>query len=107
MTDSPPPVAWDFWHDEYPAMASRKENSDAIVRSDYQLIESFALPEAAWWKFYRPLEERITQLRDKYSAGDDEEEAMATLDAVQREIEVFRASEGSYSYVFYLARRPR
>jgi len=106
LTPNPPPIAWDFWHREYPAMASREKNGDAIERANYQLIESFALPEAAWWAFYGPLEERIARLREKYAAGEHAEAAAKTLDEVQREIDIYRASNGSYSYVFYVARRP-
>ena len=106
LTPNPPPIARDFWHRDYPAMTSREKNGDAIERANYQLIESFALPEAAWWAFYGPLEERIARLREKYAAGEHTEAAAKTLDEVQREIDVFRASSSSYSYVFYVARRP-
>ena len=112
LTDDPPAIAADFWHTNYPGMASRDENLRAAERAGYESIDSFVLPESAWQDFYGPLEERIAQLRNKYSdrysdtASDEAQSALATLDQVQEEIDVFHAREGSYSYVFYIARRP-
>ena len=107
LTPDPPRIARDFWNVEYPDMASREQNIRAITRANYQPMESFVLPEAAWWDYYGPLEERVARLRDQYASAYAAPGALATLDEMQREIDVFRASEGSYSYVFYLARRPR
>ena len=107
LTPDPPAIARDFWSVEYPGMASREQNIRAIARANYQPVESFALPEAAWSGYYGPLEERVAQLREKYASADNAPGALETLDAMQREIDVFRASQGSYSYVFYVARRPR
>ncbi len=102
LTDDPPRVVREFWQDEYPGMASREENVRAVERSGYQPVDSFALPASVWREFYRPLKERVAGLRDKYVSVEDAQE---TLDSMQREIDVFGASEGSYSYVFYVARR--
>jgi SAM-dependent methyltransferase len=104
LSDDPPGVAREFWESEYPGMASREENTRSAERAKYQPVDSFALPDTAWSNYYGPLEERIALLRGKYASVED---AQATLDSMQREIDVFRASEGSYSYVFYVARRPR
>jgi ubiquinone/menaquinone biosynthesis C-methylase UbiE len=108
LTDDPPPNAADFWRTHYPAMQSRAENLRAVERAGYQSIESFVLPEAAWQGYYGPLEDRVAVLRTKYGAAQSDETpgAISTLDEIQEEIDVFRASQGSYSYVFYIARRP-
>lgn len=106
LSDSPPRIAREFWQQEYPEMASRQQNCDTIEHSDYQLVESFALPESAWWSYYRPLEVRVAELRKKYAASEHAAAAAETLDEMQQEIDVLRASENSYSYVFYVARRP-
>jgi SAM-dependent methyltransferase len=105
LTSDPPRVARDFWSNSYPAMGSRDQNVDAVARAGYQPRECFALPDTAWWDYYGPLEERIARLRDKYAAAADATGALETLDSMQREIDVFRASAGSYSYVFYIACR--
>jgi ubiquinone/menaquinone biosynthesis C-methylase UbiE len=105
LTDDPPAMAAEFWQRNYPGMKSRAENLGAAERAGYESIESFVLPATAWQGFYGPLEERIALLREKY-AGDETPGALSTLDPIQEEIDVFRASEGSYSYVFYIARRP-
>jgi SAM-dependent methyltransferase len=106
LTPDPPTVARDYWASSYPTMGSRDQNLAAVASAGYQPVECFVLPDTAWWEFYGPLEERIALLRDKYASAEDATGAMETLDAEQREIDVFRASAGSYSYVFYIARRP-
>ena len=108
LTDDRPAVASDFWQSNYPAMKSRAENLRAVERAGYQAIQSFVLPEEAWQGYYGPLEDRVALLRKKYgrAKGHDNPGALSTLDSIQDEIDVFRASQGSYSYVFYIARRP-
>lgn len=113
LTDDPPSIAADFWRSNYPDMKSRAENLRAAERAGYTSIESFVLLEAAWQAYYGPLEERIALLRKQYgraqsgrAQSDETPGATSTLDQIQEEIDVFRASQGSYSYVFYIARRP-
>ncbi len=92
-----------FWEEEYPAIRTISENLDTFERAGYTNIGHFALPESAWWDdYYLPIEERLIHLREKYQ---DSAAARATIDNMQREIDLYRRYSDYYGYVFYIARR--
>ncbi|HPQ67926.1 MAG TPA: class I SAM-dependent methyltransferase [bacterium] len=92
-----------FWQQEYPAMATVKENLRTIRANGYELIDHFTLPEDAWWgPYYLPLEARLNMFREKY-AGD--KERLQVVEMSQTEIEQYRKYSAYYGYVFYLLRR--
>ncbi|MGQ9366559.1 SAM-dependent methyltransferase [Azospirillum sp. ST 5-10] len=103
LTDSPPAGAAAFWRDAYPAMRGEAANRAAAERLGYAVLETFALPREAWWdEYYRPLEERIAERRERHP-GDAAWQAV--LDAEAAEIDVWRRFGASFGYVFYLLRR--
>lgn len=91
-----------FFADEYPAMATVESNLDAIQARKYKVLEHFALPESAWWEYYRPLEKRLEEFRDKYS---EDPGKMAVVDSCQTEIDSYRKYSAHYGYTFFLLRR--
>lgn len=100
----PPPEVKESFAADYPSMGSVAEVLAAIERAGFSLIDHFALPDAAWWDdFYRPMQLRIAELREKYK-GDAE--ALATLAELAREPEMHRRHSECYGYEFFVTRRP-
>ena len=101
--DPPPEVKASFDLD-YPTMGTAADVVAAIQRSGFELIGHFTLPDEAWWDdFYRPMEQRIIQLRRKY--GNDAE-TLAVLDQLAQEPVMHRNHSDCYAYEFFVARRP-
>jgi len=103
LVDRPPAPAAAFWAANHPAMATVGENCAAAEAAGYRIVDTFALPAAAWWdEYYDPLSARAAELRRRHG-GD-----MAwvrLLDAVEAEIDLYRRHAEAYGYVFYLLRR--
>ena len=96
----PPGEVKSYWGKEYPEMKSVEQNRRIIRAAGYAETGHFILPESSWWEpYYRPMQERIDQLRQKY-AGDAD--ASGSLDQIEREIEMYRRYPTWYGYVFYL-----
>ncbi len=69
----------------------------------FKLISSIPLPEDAWWdEYYKPLELRITKLRDKYK---DDPEAHAIFERHKKEINMVRANPKAFSSAFYILQK--
>ncbi|PWC55171.1 class I SAM-dependent methyltransferase [Azospirillum sp. TSO22-1] len=103
LSGTPPADARAFWAEAYPAMATEAENRAAAERAGWRVLETFALPASAWWdEYYRPLEERIADFRERHPL---DERWTAVLDAAAAEIDLYRRFGASYGYVFYLLRR--
>ncbi len=103
LRDDPAAELKEFWEAEYPAMSTRSVNESAIAASGYQLLETFALPDSDWWdNYYKPLEARAREMRQKY-AGD--QEALEVISVTEKEIELFQKFSDFYGYVFYLMRK--
>jgi serine/threonine-protein kinase HipA len=100
LTDDPPDEARAFWRANYPAMGTVSENRRRAEGAGLEVIDSFALPAAAWWDdFYTPLLGRVAQLRPTATG-----ELIGLLDETEREIDLYRKHGDSYGYVFYLLR---
>lgn len=88
---------------EYPAMGDMAACRRLVTAAGYELAGDFVLPASAWWDdYYRPMERRISALRDRYQ-GDDVAEAV--LAECQEEIDVYRRHGDCYGYGFFVARR--
>lgn len=75
----------------------------AIGRSGFPLVAHFTLPDEAWWDdFCTPMEQRIVELRGKYT-GDAE--AMGVLDKLAQEPNRHRRYSDCYAYEFFVVRR--
>jgi ubiquinone/menaquinone biosynthesis C-methylase UbiE len=92
-----------FWQAEYPAITTVNDNLSIANGCGYEIISHFILPSEAWWThYYRPIEQRLPELRLKYQ---DNPEAMSILDCEYDEIEMFRKYHEYYGYVFFILKR--
>ena len=99
LTRAAPELVQRFLAKEYAAMADLDENRAKVAQAGYELSGDFVLPEADWWDgYYTELESRIAAMRN--ANPDDIVEVV--LAEEQQEIDVFRAREDSYGYVFYV-----
>jgi SAM-dependent methyltransferase len=103
LVPDPPAEAVAFWARNYPAMGTIERNCQLVADAGYVDANGFVLPIHDWHNYYGPGERRVEELREKY-AGDNE--ALATLDEMQREYDLFRACPDAYGYVFYVMRKP-
>ena len=103
LTGHPPAEARAFWAENYPAMTTEAANRAAAERTGWRVLETHTLPASAWWdKYYRPLEARIAERRERHTL---DPAWTAVLDAEAAEIDLYRRFGASYGYVFYLLRR--
>lgn len=104
LVSNPPEEPRAFWARTYPGMQSVEDNRRAVAAAGYIDLATFVLPTQDWWdNYYGPAEARLAELRAKY-AGDTE--ALAALNEIQREYDLFRQYSDSYGYVFYVMRKP-
>lgn len=98
---STPPVEAKAYLDKvYPDIKSVEEVRRMAAGSGYQVIESFNLPDRAWWDdYYTPMLARIKILRRK-NAGVGAAEAVYTK--CELEAEMFRRHSSSYGYAFFV-----
>jgi len=100
LRDDPPQELQTFWSTGYPGMQSWSENERSVRQAGYTLLESFALPQQAWWEYYRPVEQKIRAMRERYR-GDSE--ALEVLQIEEQEIDLYRRYGDYYGYVFFVA----
>jgi ubiquinone/menaquinone biosynthesis C-methylase UbiE len=108
LTKSRPEATSSYWKNHYPAMLDLRDNLAAIDDAGYQQIGNFALPESDWWDvFYRDLSAEVREYKRQHRASANEEyEGQAVIELLEDEMETLRKSQGSYSYVFYIMRKP-
>lgn len=100
LVDSPQEEVKSFFGEAYPAMQTVAGNTELIRESRYSLIDTFTLPESAWWDgYYGPMEKRISELREKHS---QEPAILEVLDGEQKEIDLYRRHSDTYGYVFFV-----
>lgn len=103
FTDTPTQECRDFFAKEYPAMVHEGEAQRMIRDAGYSILNSLQLPDAAWWDYYYiPLSRRLDVLKKEYSADQEVQALLGTLD---KEIEVFRMHSCEYGYSFFIARK--
>lgn len=102
--ENPPAEVQASFDLDYPAMG-RVDDVVAIVKaSEFDLIGHFTLPNDAWWDdFYTPMEQRIHQLRGKYSRSAED---LVILDILSQEVEMHRRYADYYAYEFFVTRHP-
>lgn len=97
-----PKRAFDFFHNEYPAITDVPGNLARIEACGFEIVGHFTLPDEAWWTdYYTPLSERLEQAREKYR-GDAT--AQLFLDDTEEELRVRREFGDSFGYEFIVAR---
>ncbi|WP_309085538.1 class I SAM-dependent methyltransferase [Chelativorans sp.] len=101
LQDNPSRAASEFFRSCYPDMRAAPENVTTARELGYTVLDTHTLPQEAWIdRYYDVLEPRARALQDH------EDDAVRHLaQQVSREIEVFRTSQGSYGYVFYVLQR--
>ncbi len=101
IREEAPKVVREFFEAGYPQMQTIQRNVQIAHASGYKPLETFTLPAEAWIDgYYEILEPRAKALL-KHPDETVREFASETI----KEIEVFRQSEGSYGYVFYVLQR--
>lgn len=104
LKPDPPEEVRSFWNEAYPAIRNVEANLHAVREAGLEPAGHFVLPDSAWLEeYYRPLQERIGLLRKAYAGRPD---ALAMLDAEDRERELFRRYSAWYGYVFFVCRKP-
>jgi SAM-dependent methyltransferase len=104
LRPDPPAECQCFFAAAYPAIASIDQNLAVIKACGYEVISHYTLPTSSWHEeYYRPLEERIGVLRERYASDPDR---IGVLQSFQTEIEIYRKYCDYYGYVFYVISRP-
>ncbi len=103
LRPDPPQAIRNRWHGVFPGIGSVGDYLARVTACGYKEMGHFALPEDAWWiAYYRPLAERIQQLREQY-AGDST--AQKVLDQEQREVELYWQHRAWYGSAFLVMQR--
>ncbi|MFC2085290.1 class I SAM-dependent methyltransferase, partial [Bacteroidota bacterium] len=103
LKKDPPKELINFWNREYPNIKYSEENLSIIKNVGYEVIDSFVLPENAWWDdYYNNIEQKLSQLRVKYK---DDKEVIEVLENEQSEIDMYRKYSSYYGYVFYIMKK--
>lgn len=96
----PPSECREFFREACPPMTTVDDNLSVIENCGFELRGYFTLPESAWWdQYYRPLEERLRNFRERYAA---DQEKLVFIESVQKEIDIYRKHAGYYGYAFFL-----
>jgi SAM-dependent methyltransferase len=101
LTEQPPYEVREFFRSCYPDMRSVPQNVAIANQAGYQVLATHTLPREAWVDgFYDTLEPRARALLG-HPAPPVQSFAAETV----REIEIFRCSDDSYGYVFFVLQR--
>jgi SAM-dependent methyltransferase len=96
-----PNTVWEFFQVGYPEMQTATRNIELAEEAGYKIFNTYTLPKEAWVKdYYDVLEPRAQSLVDHPDSAVRDFAAETT-----REIEIFRISDDSYGYVFYVLQR--
>ena len=97
---NPPQELADRWQRVYPGIRTIPDYVYEIPKHGYELVDHFALPESFWWDhFYRPLEVRLAELREKYR---EDREQTKVLEKEQREVDLNKKYPGCYGSAFFV-----
>lgn len=105
FTDTPSAEPKAFFDAVYPDIRNAEQITELAQECGYTQIESFSLPDSAWWEqYYNPMQTRLTELRARHGADPEAEEVYGFLD---REIALFRQHSAEYGYRFVVLQRPK
>jgi len=103
FVSDPPAEIKTYFDNVYPDIRPADEVRRMAAASGYRVIESFNLPDRAWWDdYYTPMLERMEELKVKNAGITDAEAVYANCEA---EIEMFRRHSKSYGYTFFVLQR--
>jgi formate dehydrogenase maturation protein FdhE len=98
FTNKIPGPVLKFWENAYPVIAAEPENVRRANAAGFEVLGIHRLPTEAWWSnYYEPLKARMNTLQPSADSV-----MQAVIDETELEIELFRNSQGSYGYSFYL-----
>lgn len=101
LREQVPNAVREFFVSGYPGMQSIRQNLAVAETAGYRVLITHTLPEEAWVEgYYDVLEPRAKSLAD-HPDSSVRNLAVETI----KEIEIFRRSEESYGYVFYVLQR--
>jgi len=101
LHDQIPDAVGEFFRFGYPDMQSVSQNIATAEGAGYKIFNTYTLPKKAWTEdYYDILEPRAKSLIN-HSIAAVRDFAVETV----REIEIFKISEDSYGYVFYVLQR--
>ncbi|ABK19092.1 SAM-dependent methyltransferase [Syntrophobacter fumaroxidans] len=96
----PPAECREYFAGVYPPMVDSAANLATVENCGYEVLGYFALPESAWLEsFYRPIENRLRSLQEKYAA---DRAGSETVESIRKEVDIYRKYSSWYGYVFYL-----
>jgi len=103
FVNEPPAEAKAYFDNVYPDIKNVEEVCRMAIDSGYKVIESFNLPDSAWWDdYYTPMLRRMQELKLK-NAGVAEAEAVYS--ECETEVGMFRRHSKSYGYTFFVLKR--
>ncbi len=101
LREQVPAAVREFFLSGYPDMQSIQQNLAAAENAGYRVLTTYTLPNEAWVEgYYDLLEPRAKALID-HPDSSVRDFAAETVE----EIEIFKSSEDSYGYVFYVLQR--
>ena len=100
--DTPSPESVQFFKETYPDMKREEEVCRILESEGYTNIQTFRLPDSAWWNdYYVPLKKRIPELIEEYPGTEHRE----MLNNILTEIEMFKKYHAEYGYSFFIAEK--
>ncbi len=103
LENNPPKEIRKFWDANYPQMGTIKSNIEIASESEYEVIDTFVLPENSWWEnYYNPLKKRCELLKREEP---NNLELMEFIQETEHEMELFKRYSSSYNYVFYVMKK--
>jgi len=87
-------------HDE---IKDYQKKLQAISECGYKLLNHFTIPAVEWFnKYFKPLEKRILELKNKYS---NNSHAIEILEKEEYEIALFKSRPDDFGSVFYIIQK--
>jgi SAM-dependent methyltransferase len=93
-----PPVVAEFFRAGYPDMKSVRQNITIAENTGYTVLSTYTLPREAWVEGYY----EVLELRAKALVNHPDSSIRDLAIATIKEIDIFKCSENSYGYVFYV-----
>lgn len=90
----------EFFDKIAPGMMSMEDAIKVIDACGYHIKDHFPLPDCAWWDdFYSPLEKVLKNVNGNHV---DNPDAMAVIESLHKEIDMFRKYSDYYGYTFFI-----
>ncbi|MEM8797164.1 MAG: class I SAM-dependent methyltransferase [Pseudomonadota bacterium] len=101
LTGERPTELEQYWHHEYPEVATASVKIAQLEESGYAPVGYFTLPNACWLKnYYRPLRQAFPDFLER---NNHSQPARALVEAEEREIEIYERYSDFFSYGFFVA----